>query len=243
MKVFYIAFLMVMSSVFNAVAQSQPVVVELFTSQGCSSCPPADGLLSEISDANPKDVIVLSYHVDYWDYIGWKDPFASKTNTQKQYAYGSQFDLKSVYTPQAVVNGDAQFTGSNRSKVLAAIDHYSKSPVTKKSITIFATSIKDKSVLVAAGYNGANIDGKLVYVIAVKEKVTSVLNGENRNRRLRNTHIVAGIKEVTSAASPGAVDIPIAAWVTAEDTLEVVVYASNTEGRIVAVVRKGLDRE
>lgn len=242
MKVFCLMLLAAIVSISGTVAKTQPVVIELFTSQGCSSCPPADALLAEIGDANPKDVIVLSYHVDYWDYIGWKDPFASNTNTQKQYAYGSQFDLKSVYTPQVVVNGDTQFTGSNSSKMLASIDHYSTSPVTKNSITIFATSIKDKSVLVAADYKGAGIDGDLIYVIAVKEKITPVLQGENRSRKLRNTHIVAGIKELKSTEAVGAIDIPLAAWVTAEDILEVVVYASNAQGRIIAAARKELDR-
>jgi len=84
------------------------VVLELFTSQGCSSCPKADELLSEVRDgaANENvDVIVLSYHVDYWNYIGWKDPYSKKAYSNKQRAYSGKFNSSSIYTPQIVVNG------------------------------------------------------------------------------------------------------------------------------------------
>ncbi len=92
-----------------------PVVVELFTSQGCSSCPPADRYLNELADRD--DILALSLHVDYWDYIGWKDPFSSPAYTRRQREYLSRFDLRYVYTPQMVVQGAAQAQGADRSTV------------------------------------------------------------------------------------------------------------------------------
>ena len=92
------------------------VVVELFTSEGCSSCPPADELLSEIVDGRYEntDVIGLSFHVDYWDYIGWKDPYASRDFTNRQRIYAEKLRSHQLYTPQMVVNGKHEFVGSNR---------------------------------------------------------------------------------------------------------------------------------
>ena len=86
-------------------------VLELFTSQGCSSCPSADVLLGKAK--NNKNVIALSYHVDYWNYIGWKDPFSNKYNTERQRIYGQKFFENRIYTPQLVVNGKEHFVGSN----------------------------------------------------------------------------------------------------------------------------------
>jgi len=100
------------------------VVVELFTSQGCSSCPPAEALIRELhKDPN---VITIAYHVDYWDYLGWKDPFSSRLWTQRQGQYIQAFKLQSSYTPQIVVDGARQMIGSNAFAVRAAIDEASK---------------------------------------------------------------------------------------------------------------------
>ena len=94
-------------------------VVEFFTSQGCNSCPPADELLSELAASG--DVVALAYHVDYWDYLGWRDTLASPDNTARQYDYNRAFGNRMVYTPQAVVNGRQQMNGAKRGKVENAI--------------------------------------------------------------------------------------------------------------------------
>src|SRR5689334_6685490 len=92
-----------------------PVVVELFTSQGCSSCPPADAYLGEL--AKRTDVLALAFHVDYWNYIGWTDPFAAKWATQRQKDYGNSLAQRYVYTPEIVVGGAAHEVGSNRDAI------------------------------------------------------------------------------------------------------------------------------
>src|SRR5271170_2270724 len=102
-------------TIFPALAETRPVVVELFTSQGCSSCPPADAVLAEL--APRKDVLALGFHVDYWNSLGWKDPLSTQGATQRQHDYATQFGRREVYTPQVVVDGERQAVGSNRDAV------------------------------------------------------------------------------------------------------------------------------
>lgn len=109
------------SALAEALAEGTPVVVELFTSQGCNACPPADTFMGEL--AKRDDVIGLSFHVDYWDYIGWKDTFAKSENTQRQKAYGQVLGHRYVYTPQMVIGGKKQAAGSKRERVEQAIDY------------------------------------------------------------------------------------------------------------------------
>src|SRR5215510_9766639 len=96
-------------------ASADPVLVELFTSQGCSSCPPADKLLGELSQRS--GVVALAFHVDYWDYIGWKDKFAKPEYTDRQKGYRDALNLRTLYTPQMVIDGRLDVVGSERSEV------------------------------------------------------------------------------------------------------------------------------
>ncbi len=100
-------------------------VVELFTSQGCKSCPPADAVLGEL--AGRTDIIALGYHVDYWDYLGWRDTLAQSENTQRQQDYGKAFGMRTVYTPQAIVNGRAHANGAKRGKVNTLVETFARS--------------------------------------------------------------------------------------------------------------------
>ena len=119
---------LVLAGIGPAMAQESPVVVELFTSQGCSSCPPADALLAELGDR--EDVIPLALHVDYWDYIGWKDVFAQHTFTKRQKAYARTGGWKMIYTPQMVVNGVDDVVGSRSMKLADLIRKHAERPRT-----------------------------------------------------------------------------------------------------------------
>ena len=109
-------------------AQSHPVVVELFTSQGCSACPPADEMLHELAERD--DVIALALHVDYWDYIGWKDEFASPAHTARQKAYAAAMGNRSVYTPQMIVNGSDSIVGAKAMQLADTIMKHAMQPAT-----------------------------------------------------------------------------------------------------------------
>ena len=98
-------------------------LVELFTSEGCSSCPPADAILEEVQKKYiDKNVLVVAYHVDYWDKLGWKDVFSKAIFTERQNYYSNLFRLNSIYTPQVVVNGRKEFVGSNKARLTSSID-------------------------------------------------------------------------------------------------------------------------
>lgn len=141
-------------------------VVELFTSQGCSSCPPADKILGKL--AKERDVLALSWHVDYWDYLGWKDSFASQFNTERQRRYAKSLKERNIYTPQAVINGQSHVVGSRENNIRSMIDQQSSSgsgltvPINASvvgdslAIDIPASSASDKATLWLVYYNNSN---------------------------------------------------------------------------------------
>ena len=134
----------------SASADTRPVVVELFTSQSCSSCPPADALLGEL--ARRGDVVALGFHISYWDGLGWKDPFSSRSSTDRQRAYARLFGLGQIYTPQMVVDGAREMVGSDRDQVLAAVRD--ARPETIAPVTFAADH---RSVAIGAGDGRGNV--------------------------------------------------------------------------------------
>ncbi|SMF11707.1 hypothetical protein SAMN06265365_105270 [Tistlia consotensis] len=169
-------------------AAERPVVVELFTSQGCSSCPPADAILGEL--AMRGDVLALSLHVDYWDYIGWKDPFASAEMTERQRAYARAMGSRMVYTPQTIVDGREEMVGSRRDAVMAAIDRAEQGP---KGVTV--TVVGDDAIQIGAGE--APPDGAVVWLVTYDhEQTTDIQRGENAGRRISYYNVVRSIERL-----------------------------------------------
>lgn len=143
--------------------------IQLFTSQGCSSCPPADRLLKEISDKYAdKNVHVLSYHVDYWNRLGWKDTFSQKVFSDKQYAYAKTFKLNTVYTSQAIVNGAREFVGSNRAIMETAIKEFNNSTQNASS-TIRAERVDD-SLRITYTISGMHNDESFIFPFLYQKK-------------------------------------------------------------------------
>ena len=168
----------------GAAPAEQPVVVELFTSQGCSSCPPADRLIGEL--AMRDDVIALSLHVDYWDYIGWKDPFGSPQNTERQRRYAEELGLRYVYTPQIVIDGRIDVVGSRRSEVLAGIRAAARRG---KAVEVIFQPEDGGRVIIPAGH--APERGATIWLAVYDHSYeTEIKRGENAGRTIENTHVV-----------------------------------------------------
>ncbi|GLQ80290.1 hypothetical protein GCM10007881_38090 [Mesorhizobium huakuii] len=166
-------------------------VVELFTSQGCSSCPPADAFFAEL--ATREDIVALSYHVDYWDYLGWKDTLSRKENTERQYDYMRAFGSRSVYTPQAVLNGRAHVNGANRGEVDGALARMAKSGEGMRvSVKVSRTSDR---VIIDAGDAGAGPnDAHVVIVYFEPPQTVKIAQGENSGRKMTYWNAVTGIQ-------------------------------------------------
>lgn len=171
-------------------AAQQLVVVELFTSQGCSSCPPADALLGEL--ASRPNVLPLSLHVDYWDYIGWKDPYGSPMNTSRQRQYAESLGLRYVFTPQMIIDGQASVVGSRRGEILDAVETAANRP---KALNIQFLASDGGKVVIPAGQ--APDSGATVW-LAVYDRAheTEVKRGENAGRRMLNTNVVRSFERL-----------------------------------------------
>ncbi len=169
----------------SAAADGKLVVVELFTSQGCSSCPPAEAYMREL--AKRDDVIGLEFHVDYWDFIGWKDPFAKKAFTARQEGYVRSLRARYKYTPQAVVGGTVHLVGSNRGGIEAEISRQKAKPGYGPKIVV-----RKENGQIIAKVGGAHVKDTydIVFLTFDNEKETRVMRGENRGLTLANARVV-----------------------------------------------------
>jgi hypothetical protein len=180
-------------------AGAVPVIVELFTSEGCSSCPPADAALAKLTDEQPvpgAHVIALGEHVDYWDRLGWKDPFSSAQFSRRQSDYATAFRKDDVYTPQAVVNGAEEFVGSEKDKLRAAVARAAQAP--RAAVTL--TGTPGNFTLHAAELpKGALRPGEKVEIYAAITEdglTSSVARGENAGSKLAHSAVVRKLERV-----------------------------------------------
>jgi hypothetical protein len=168
-------------------AQPRPAVVELFTSEGCNSCPPAEAYVGELAER--PDVLALAFHVDYWDDLGWRDRFGLSQAVERQRNYARTLRLGSVYTPQIVVDGSTDYVGSNRSAIERALrDNRQGPPV------VLSVSPEDISVRIepSAAQSGARSD--VVLVSYLRKAVTPIGRGENAGRTLAEYNIVRSVE-------------------------------------------------
>jgi hypothetical protein len=199
-----------------AAAAKPAVIAELFTSEGCSSCPPADALLADLDQRKTfagVPVIVLSEHVDYWNHDGWHDPFSSDTWTQRQNAYNERFRLESVYTPQMVIDGTQQVTGSNGGSVAHAIETAAAQPG-KITLEITDASWSGNTLhatVAVADLPQAALKGVNLYaVLADDEDTSNVARGENSGRTLKHVSVVRVMQKVSALHGPNAQPVQIA---------------------------------
>jgi hypothetical protein len=172
-------------------------VVELFTSEGCSSCPPADALVARIQkESAGKPVYILAFHVDYWNRLGWKDVFSSAQYSERQNQYARWLNLSSVYTPQAIVNGRTEFVGSEEGTLRNAINNGLNKPA-KTALTLSNVKIENNTASVHYQAEGASGNETLQIALIEKNATTHVQRGENGGRTLSHVQIVTELKSVS----------------------------------------------
>lgn len=215
-------------------AATEPVLVELFTSQGCSSCPPADALAGRLNEQD--DVVVLSFHVSYWDYIGWQDPFATAETTDRQYQYAAALGQRNVYTPQMVIGGRTHVVGSDEDKVRGAIADLARSTGQGPAIAVSRAGDRFRISIGAAAFDG---DADIWLARYDSRHDTDVARGENRGRTMTNFNVVRDLRQVGSWNGEATqIMLESAALVAAhgQDGCAVIVQAAN-HGPIISVAK------
>jgi hypothetical protein len=212
------------------------VVVELFTSEGCSSCPPADALLQRMADAPPVSgvqIVALGEHVDYWDQQGWKDRFSSAALTHRQETYARAFNVESIYTPQMVVDGRAQLVGSDAASARRAIEQAASAPHGTMQIGIEPHGDRVTVVVTAAGLPaiGRGDHPELVLAITEDGLTSDVRRGENHGRVLSHAAVVRQLIVLGAAGGE-----PIRRDVTMDpswhrDRVKVIAFAQESRSR------------
>jgi hypothetical protein len=201
----YVLILLIASGAAAAQAPSHPsvpVFVELFTSEGCSSCPPADAWLRQVDASQPipgAEIIVLSEHVDYWDHDGWKDPYSSSTLTERQSLYAREFGLSSPYTPQVIVDGQTELHLNNPQQT---IDVFQKSaeasmiPITISRVSVDGGSPALFRAHIEIAGQAEKVAADVYGAIVLDHAESQVQRGENGGKHLTHTAVVQEMKKI-----------------------------------------------
>ena len=210
-------------------------VVELFTSEGCSSCPPADKLVEKIQKDNPnKQVYILAFHVDYWDHQGWKDKFSAQEFTARQRLYANWLNLQTIYTPQIVVNGATEYVGSDENSVMQAItDGLDQAATT--ALTLQA-KIEGNKIQVEHQVTGHEKNTELVLALVQKSAQSNVRAGENAGRSLSHVQIVRQLQRIDINSKKTIVINPPTGF-TKEGWELIGMIQRTTDGHITAATR------
>jgi hypothetical protein len=222
------------------------VLVELFTSEGCSSCPPADALLERMDSSQPitgAQLIVLSEHVDYWNHDGWTDPFSSESMTDRQTAYVRMLGLKSPYTPQFLVDGTEEMQASDTQKILDSLQKAGSTP--KVSMRLASVTVGAGNPAIVQGHLESDVNPQKhkadVYIaIALDHAESQVKRGENSGRHLSHVAVVAEIAKIgkLEAGKTFAQDFRMKLRLPATDSKNIRVIAFAQEsgpGRVIGV--------
>ena len=230
----------------DAALPGTPVLVELFTSEGCSDCPPADALLARLEATQfvpGAHAIVLSEHVTYWNHLGWRDPFSFEEMTERQEEYRARFGLESSYTPQMVVDGSMQFVGSDAGALRNAVARAAAAPKAKLALEDVRWTGKDVRFAVRGP---ADAGAKLVAVLAENAAGSEAARGENAGRILHHVAVVRILKEFGPNADDGRPlrlsATTLAGGQAATHTFRLVVFlADGKTGQVLAVAERTLN--
>jgi hypothetical protein len=228
-----------------AVAQLQPVLVELFTSEGCSDCPPADALLEKLDQQQfvpGAHAIVLSEHVTYWNHEGWRDPFSFALMDQRQQQFARTFALDTVYTPQVVVDGVEQLVGSDAAKLQAAVTKESTKP--KLDLDIENIRISPDGHVSFNVHLPPDAKGTLIAALAQNATVSQVSRGENAGRTLHHVAVVRAMMQFSakSAADGRTLSVSDAELSTQKSAtpLRLVVFLADGNGKVMGAAEQTL---
>jgi hypothetical protein len=206
-------------------AAERPVVVELFTSQGCSSCPPANAYLNDMVRDRP-DVLALGFHVTYWDRLGWKDPFSLEAATDRQGRYRQRFGDGS-YTPEIVVDGISSHVGSDRSQVGSAIEQ-----AKRQGLTAATVDLKNDGKQLTIEVGGGKGSGRILLIGFDHGHQTVIRRGENGGRTFQESNVVRSIRSVGNWNGA-----PLRVTETLPDGQDCAVILEAPDGRIVGASR------
>jgi len=228
------------------------VIVELFTSEGCSSCAPADALLKQLSEhqsVQGAQIVALEEHVDYWNHLGWKDPYSSSAFSERQGDYAQVFGTDGVYTPQMVVDGQNEFVGSRNLAAKEEIEKAANRPKAEIALVLSANSSPGKPAfeVQVKSLDGISVHGESELWLAVTEKglQTDVKAGENSGETLKHAAVVRSLRRVDTIRDPAGYHHQIqfaldAGW--KKENLAVVVFlAEKNSHKIIGAVTTSLD--
>lgn len=224
----------------TSVASKGFAVVELFTSEGCSSCPPADQLIGQIQkEMQDQPVYILAFHVDYWNRLGWKDVFSSSEFSKRQRTYANWLNSTSVYTPQLIVNGKEELVGSNEPALRKAMkSNLSKPSVSQLSISNIRKSQGEFTLTFQA--TGETATSSLVLALIQKTAHSNVTDGENRGRILSHVQVVIELKNISLMnKKQGTASIIIPKNVS-DSPLELIAFLQQANGEITAATKTKL---
>ena len=232
-----LSFLFVVCTISFASAQN-PIIVELFTSQGCSSCPAADKNLADIierAEKNNQEVFGLSFHVDYWNYIGWKDPYSKREFTERQKKYASILNLEGIYTPQMIVNGHVEFVGSDQEK---CGDEISKA---LKQIPLYQISIADvkksgQKIFISYSLDKIPTNSTINAALVEKDVSNDVTRGENIGRKLAHKNVVRSFT-TSIAEKNGTLEL---AYPASNKAVQLIIFLQSSDWRVTGAFRKNL---
>ena len=212
-RIFSVVFWIMLSG--TTLAQQPFAVAELFTSEGCNTCPPAERLLSELkaeAEKNKQNIYFLEYHVDYWNRLGWKDPFSKNQFTLRQENYSRVLPGKELYTPQLVINGETELNGSDKKAAQEKIQKaLGKKPAT--SITIESQQIRNDTLWVAYTVDKADKNSSIKIAITEDRLESKISRGENEGKKLVHDAVVRIFYSSQSAESKGSIPIPLKGFV------------------------------
>lgn len=212
-------------------------VVELFTSEGCSSCPPADEALTRLANKYPDNVFVLAWHVDYWNHLGWKDIYSAADYTRRQQEYGRRFNLESVYTPEAVINGKKEFVGSDLNQLQTTVKE-ELDATTNSSLGLTAAPVSSHTLQIKFAIKSAPAGATLQIVLVQSKASSQVLAGENQGMRLQHSNVVRDWQS-TPASPAGQTSLKIPNGLTVKDC-QIIAFLQNKDGYITAAEKIAL---